>query len=398
MSTAVFRHCQICLVVFAMDGTILQQNPSSMPHFGIVSSANTTFMDVEADGVTPVNRLRALFGQDQKLYDKVWTSLNDERENFFEGRVKIYKRNMRPHTRHSDFAEDDYIWWYMQLHKFRDPCTGEEVICMDLKDITSLIEKEERLKEMRQHEHSILGSMIPEHILEFLIEEKRSQKAEENIQGSMDSEILDSSHSSKSNEMLLSLSNVQDMSDNRVASLAEHHEDVTILFTDIVGFTKISSTCSPAEVMIMLNKLFSIFDLVSERHNIYKVETIGDAYMCAAGLNLKTEKERMKDSEDGCCSHKGKLEVGQADPISHATRMLNFAQDILKDTKDFVLPNEESLQIRIGVHTGDCMTGIVGMKMPRFCLFGDTVNTASRMESSGVPGRIHGKNQLSLCC
>jgi len=400
MSTAIFRYTQICLVVFSMDGIILQQNPASMPHFGIVASTNTTFMDVEADGVTPINRLRALFGHDQKLYDKMWRSINDDERNYFKSRVKIYRKNMRPHKQHIDFAEDDYIWWDMYVHKFRDPSTGDEVICMDLKDITSLIEKEERLKEMRQHEHSILGSMIPEHILEFLIEEKRSQKVEENIQNSlkmmqdqdsMEGERLGkpfsvSSTSSESSEMLLSLSNVQDMSDNRVASLAEHHEDVTILFTDIVGFTKISSTCSPAEVMIMLNKLFSIFDLASERHNIYKVETIGDAYMCAAGLNLKTEKEKLRaEAESFLANCKGT----NACPVFHATRMLNFAQDILKDTKDFVLPNEESLQIRIGVHTGDCMTGIVGMKMPRFCLFGDTVNTASRMESSGVPGRIH---------
>jgi ubiquitin carboxyl-terminal hydrolase 48 len=211
--------------------------------------------------------------------------------------------------------------------------------------------------------------------------------------------VLASSSSSESSEMLLSLSNVQDMSDHRVASLAEHHDDVTILFTDIVGFTKISSTCSPAQVMIMLNKLFSIFDLASERHNIYKLETIGDAYMCAAGLNLKTEKEKLRTegySPNGYESNfVAKCNGTNACPIFHATRMLNFAQDILKETEDFILPNQESLQIRIGVHTGDCMTGIVGMKMPRFCLFGDTVNTASRMESNGVAGRVHGKSGLA---
>jgi ubiquitin carboxyl-terminal hydrolase 48 len=219
---------------------------------------------------------------------------------------------------------------------------------------------------------------------------------EESMQSSTEGGVLASSSSSESSEMLLSLSNVQDMSDHRVASLAEHHDDVTILFTDIVGFTKISSTCSPAQVMIMLNKLFSIFDLASERHNIYKVETIGDAYMCAAGLNLKTEKEKLRT--EGYHTIKGKcnvIDAKEADPTSHATRMLNFAQDILKETEDFILPNQESLQIRIGVHTGDCMTGIVGMKMPRFCLFGDTVNTASRMESNGVAGRVHGKSGLA---
>ena len=394
-SAAIFRYTQICLVVFSMEGVILQQNPASMEHFGIVASANTTFYDTESDGVTPFNRLRALFGDNQIQYEKMWNAVNNPlKGNAWKAKVKIYNKDLRPHKRSdvmSTFEMEDYKWWAMYVHKYRDPATGQFVISLDLKDITESVEKDEMLKEMRQHEHNILRSIIPDHVLDFLVEEKRANElkaaasSKYNSSGSFAS-TRSSSTSSTRSEMLLSLSGVQDMTDNRVATLAEHHEDVTILFTDIVGFTKMAAKCSPADVMIMLNKLFTIFDSETENHSIYKVETIGDAYMCAAGLNLKSEREKLDEVT--------KLNVNactgtMACPKFHACRMLGFAQAILEHCKDFETPTGHALQIRIGMHSGDCMTGIVGVKMPRFCLFGDSVNTASRMESKGVPGKIH---------
>ena len=131
------------------------------------------------------------------------------------------------------------------------------------------------------------------------------------------------------------------------------------------------------DVMIMLNRLFTLFDECCEYHNVFKVETIGDSYMCVSGLNTNGDGDRERQAEMGLTAH------------HHASRMVYFARDVLLAAGEVTDPHGHPLEIRIGLHSGDVMTGVVGCKMPRFCLFGDTVNTASRMESTGVPMRVH---------
>jgi len=144
---------------------------------------------------------------------------------------------------------------------------------------------------------------------------------------------------------------------------AERHPNVSILFSDIKGFTSISSTVEPKEVMAMLNLLFSKFDALCEKHDVYKVETIGDAYMVVSGL---PEKKEM-----------------------HADALADFALDMVETARTVRSPSDgEPLQIRVGLHSGSVTSGVVGKMRPRYCLFGDTVNTASRMESTGIPDKI----------
>jgi class 3 adenylate cyclase len=171
--------------------------------------------------------------------------------------------------------------------------------------------------------------------------------------------------------------------DDKVSAMAQHYSQVTVFFADIVGFTNMSSHSTPAEIMIMLNRLFTLFDDICDNHNIYKVETIGDAYMCVAGLNMKSEgsQDRMNMPASN--------EEDNTSPEYHARRMLVFAKDVLSNAKTVISPENTPVEVRIGLHTGDVVTGVVGYKMPRFCLFGDTVNVASRMESTGRAGHIH---------
>uniref|UniRef100_A0A670IV37 guanylate cyclase n=1 Tax=Podarcis muralis TaxID=64176 RepID=A0A670IV37_PODMU len=138
----------------------------------------------------------------------------------------------------------------------------------------------------------------------------------------------------------------------------------TILFSDVVTFTNICSACEPIQIVNMLNSMYSRFDRLTSVHGVYKVETIGDAYMVVGGIPVPVS--------------------------SHAERVANFALGMRIAAKEVMNPlTDKPIQIRIGVHTGPVLAGVVGEKMPRYCLFGDTVNTASRMESHGLPDKIH---------
>lgn len=143
----------------------------------------------------------------------------------------------------------------------------------------------------------------------------------------------------------------------------ELHENVTLFFSDIVGFTNICEDIFPWDCVDLLNRLYCVMDYLSAKFDLYKVETIGDSYLCASGLP-------------------------NADP-EHARKVANFAIACMHCCQLVMNPSTgEPIQLRIGIHSGACMTGVVGMKTPHYCVFGDTVNTASRHESTSVAGKI----------
>ncbi|GIL92682.1 hypothetical protein Vretifemale_20191 [Volvox reticuliferus] len=138
------------------------------------------------------------------------------------------------------------------------------------------------------------------------------------------------------------------------------------------------NSVKPATVMSFLNDLYTRLDAMLDAFGVYKVETIGDCYMVAGGL-MKV------DEETGAVT----VRSDDVDP-QHAHRTVQFAKALLHAASAVRLPNTgEPVRLRVGIHSGPAMSGVVGTRMPRFCLFGDTINTASRMESTGVPGAIH---------
>ncbi len=144
--------------------------------------------------------------------------------------------------------------------------------------------------------------------------------------------------------------------------IVDRFDSVSVLFADIVGFTRFASTTSPELLVTMLNELFSMFDKLAEQHGIEKIKTIGDAYMVVAGI---------------------------PHPVAdHAIAIAHMALDMIAGIEEYSTRTKTNLTIRIGIHTGSVVAGVIGTKKFIYDLWGDTVNTASRMESSGLPGRI----------
>ena len=145
-------------------------------------------------------------------------------------------------------------------------------------------------------------------------------------------------------------------------SIAESFDDVTVLFADLVNFTVASGQMSPKQIVNLLNDIFSTFDRLAERHGLEKIKTIGDAYMLAGGL-----------------------------PISrpdHADAAALMALDMQQAMDKFIRPDGTPFQLRIGLNTGPVIAGVIGVRKFAYDLWGDTVNIASRMETTGLPERI----------
>ncbi len=146
-------------------------------------------------------------------------------------------------------------------------------------------------------------------------------------------------------------------------TIADTFADVTVLFADIVGFTQLSSRISPSDLVSLLNEIFSAFDQLAEKHGLEKIKTIGDAYMVVGGLPTPRP--------------------------DHAEAIVEMALDMQETIAQFSCDTGESMKLRIGINSGAVVAGVSGIKKFIYDLWGDTVNTASRMESHGLPGYIH---------
>jgi hypothetical protein len=142
----------------------------------------------------------------------------------------------------------------------------------------------------------------------------------------------------------------------------DFHPSTTILFSDEAGFTSLTKELQPERLVTMINQLFSEFDNLCEQHGIEKIKTIGDAYMAVCGVPSAVE--------------------------NHAERACRMALDMLRIHTNLMRSQDINLGIRIGLHSGPVVAGVIGRKKYAYDLWGDAVNVASRMESTGVQGSI----------
>jgi adenylate cyclase len=145
--------------------------------------------------------------------------------------------------------------------------------------------------------------------------------------------------------------------------IAESYPETTVLFTDIVGFTPWAQRTDPARVVALLDDLFSRFDRLALEHGVEKIKTVGDAYMAAVGAPEAR--------------------------VDHAAVALGFAVAQMRSVAEWRAANDIDLHVRTGLSSGPVVGGVIGSRRILFDLWGDTVNTAARMESSGLPDRIH---------
>ena len=148
---------------------------------------------------------------------------------------------------------------------------------------------------------------------------------------------------------------------------AKQFNDVTVMFTDFKNFTQISEKLSPAELVAEIHTCFKAFDNIIGKYNIEKIKTMGDSYMCAGGLPVANT-------------------TNAKDVVKAALEIQHFMEQHLQQRKS---EGKELFEIRIGAHTGPVVAGIVGVKKFAYDIWGDTVNIASRMESSGETGKVN---------
>eukprot|EP00798_Chlamydomonas_sp_ICE-L_P026331 gene26331-17430_t len=211
-------------------------------------------------------------------------------------------------------------------------------------DITERADLEARIADLAEAQTDMLASMFPRHVLEHMV-------------------------------------GMQDSETPNLSELARSHEDITVRFIDVVGFTSMSNEVPSQSVMAFLSQFFTVMDRPLDDFNVYKVDTCGDCYIVAGGLMERSSGD-------------GELVLaGDMDPKEGAQQVMEYIAAVVLALTDIRYPhNGKPASFRVGVHTGSCVTGVIGTKLPKFSLWGDTMNTASRMESTSQPGLVQVSN------
>ncbi|GIL79558.1 hypothetical protein Vretifemale_8850, partial [Volvox reticuliferus] len=282
-------------------------------------------------------------------------------------------------------------WHEITCTGITDPATGAPAIVLVQRDVTTKVLAERHVAQVSETEHRLLEQIFPRHVLQYMMEEnckrmggghrlqssgsgKLEGSGAERQQGDSRGEGPATGAASEAASHVTADWRPYVRDYNR---LATWHPKVTLMFADMPGFAPMCGTLPPRVVMTFLHDLFAAFDEMLDEHKVYKVETIGDCYVVAGGL--------IYEDEDGMAAvHEAGVEPDQA------RNVFAFSKAMLEAASKVTFPTTgEPVRLRVGIHSGPVVSGLVGTRMPRFCLFGDTINTASRMESTGVAGCVH---------
>ncbi len=203
------------------------------------------------------------------------------------------------------------------------------------------LKQEQEKQQILQDQNDLLEKQVDERTFEL---QKEKQKTENLLLNILPHEVAEELKEKGSSE-------------------AKYYDEVTVLFTDFVNFTQSSEKMGAEKMLVELNECFTAFDMIMEKHGLEKIKTIGDAYLAVCGLPLKNE--------------------------CHAYQTVLVALDIIKFIEERKKTNPNTLDIRIGINSGSLIAGIVGVKKFAYDIWGDTVNTAARMEQNSEKGKIN---------
>jgi class 3 adenylate cyclase len=211
-----------------------------------------------------------------------------------------------------------------------------------------------------------LEDRIQEGLAEINQQKEEIEAHNENLRGTLS--LLDY-EKSKADELLKNILPEEIAHELKTKGKTDTHyyKLATVLFTDFEGFTKIASTLSPAELVAELNANFEVFDSIIEKYNLEKIKTIGDAYMCAGGLPTPNV----------------------TNPIDTVLAALEIQRFMNQKHADYTAQGKEYWRLRLGVNSGELIAGVIGKKKFAYDIWGDAVNSASRMESNGVVGKVN---------
>ncbi|KAF5839470.1 hypothetical protein DUNSADRAFT_756 [Dunaliella salina] len=237
-------------------------------------------------------------------------------------------------------ADLPLVYHEVELKSVTDPVTEQPAFLLIQRNASEQMMLENLLSELTEDQLAMLSQIFPRHIIQAL-----------------------------STDGAVTMDNIADLTCS--------HSDVTILFLDIVSFT---ATCgkdcvTPESVIVFLNYLFGQFDRLVNKYQVQKIDTIGDAYLVASGI-LAPDADGFWTSDK---EHDGRKGAG---------RMVALAVDMMRAGLEVRMPDGAPVQLRIGVHTGPCVSGLVGLDVPKWSVFGDTVNTSARLEQTSLPGCI----------
>jgi class 3 adenylate cyclase len=247
---------------------------------------------------------------------------------------------------------------------FQDDClaVGEFTSAVPFSDEVSTL-----FEVLRDNVASVLSSAQAQQRITDLLQETQAQNAEIQLQNAeiIEQKYLIEQQKEQSEKLLGNIlpRSIGQRLKTGDTVIADSYDAVSVLFADMVGFTKLSARIPAGELVQLLNWMFSEFDDASLRYGLEKIKTIGDCYMIAGGIPEVTN--------------------------DHTVRMLFFAFNMLRSLESVREMTEVDVNLRIGIHCGSCVAGVIGKHKFAYDLWGDSVNTASRMESHGDPGKIH---------
>jgi len=280
-----------------------------------------------------------------------------------------------------------------QLNKGKERLTTMRVHHKKLMNDLKSFHKDGRDQKQREHKRK-MADLVKDHEEELqTVKMEHVQEMEELMATLGNQELISAQQSSFDKRMDTVVSNqlLGNMLPRHIAEQLKagqvpepsSFDNVCLFFTDIAGFKELAVRSQPRQIVALLNRMYVLFDqIIAQYEDLYKVETVGDSFMVCSGISNANNANNNENGKGGG--------IAPEDKIANISSAIECALELMEAVEEFDMSDQimDKLNLRIGMQCGSVLAGVIGTKMPHFCLFGDTVNTASRMCSTSEPLKI----------